>query len=171
MTIYSLSFFLNFEPGHISWTFSKPWLLFSLLLSTPQSCGSPWYTEWGNKEVELFGRILNSWGIQALIHTHLFSPWEKLQAKLVSWPWVVPPLGRDNGRLKNYSSYTLQYVWSWIFVLCVLKLLCRTLVLLQSYSCQNQCSLGKRCKKTKTKTKLFLSSCSVISCLLYFQNA
>ena len=102
MTIYSLSFFLNFEPGHISWTFSKPWLLFSLLLSTPQSCGSPWYTEWGNKEVELFGRILNSCGIQALIHTHLFSPWEKLQAKMVSWPWVVPTLGRDNGRIKLF---------------------------------------------------------------------
>ena len=47
-------------------------------------------------------RILNSWGIQALIHTHLFSPWEKLQANTVSWHWVVPPLARDNGRVKLF---------------------------------------------------------------------
>ena len=36
----------------------------------------------------------------------------------------------------------------------MLKLLCGTLVLPQSYSCQNQCSLGKRCKQ-KQKQNFF----------------
>lgn len=52
----------------------EPWLLLSLLLHTPQSYSSPWYSGWHRKEVGLLDSILHSWGSRALTPTLSCSP-------------------------------------------------------------------------------------------------
>ena len=58
--------------GGIVWSW-EPWLLFYQLLPVPHSCSSSRYSQWGKKEMGLFGSVLHRWGNWALIHMPLLS--------------------------------------------------------------------------------------------------
>lgn len=103
------------------------WTLFAFLLAS-QSCNSPHYSGWDEKEADIFSSITQSWGNQVLTHMFSLSPMGQTTSQgCFSWHWAVWPWERvDVNKVKLFILFSLIHTVL-RYLLYVLEFLCRTL--------------------------------------------